>query len=94
MKETGDEENEKKGNSDGVKTCRNLQREKQKPRLDVFLEVSSSLYPSFDRFSFFSVHPSLDLSLVLESRGVEQCAVGWAVEVAASTAGLYEERGL
>lgn len=78
MKEAGDEENEKKGNSDGVKTCRNLQREKQKPRLDVFLEVSSSLHPSSsDRsFSFFSVHPSLDLSLVLESRGVEH-SVQW-----------------
>lgn len=76
MKKTRDEENEKKGNSDGVKTCRNLQREKQKPRLDVFLEVSSSLHPSSNRFSFFSVHPSLDLSLVLGPRRVKH-SVQW-----------------
>lgn len=43
-KRPGDGEKEKKEKSDGAKTCRNLQREKQKPRLDVFLEVSSSLH--------------------------------------------------
>ena len=78
---TGDGGNEKKANSGGVKTCRNLQRGKQKPCLGVPVEASSSLHLQRSLL----LQPFTLAEIFLSFLGVK-LRVGLA-------AGVYEVRG-